>query len=73
VSIKPEFMDGEGNEHTLDAGRGISFSTRSDSAGGINKITQYLYLKPETYPQPLTFELSSYPGVIKQGLRVPIL
>lgn len=73
VSIEPEFVDGEGKKHTIneDAG-GLSSSSRSSSDTGISLITQYIHLKPGDYPQPLTFTLSSYPGVMEQAFEVPI-
>ncbi|MEJ9217822.1 DUF4179 domain-containing protein [Paenibacillus glucanolyticus] len=73
VSIEPEFVDGEGNKHMIneDAG-GVNSSSYSSSDTGISRITQYIYLKPQEYPQPLTFTLSSYPGVMEQAFEVPI-
>ncbi|KOR76834.1 DUF4179 domain-containing protein [Paenibacillus solani] len=73
VSIEPEFVDGEGKKHTIneDAG-GLSSSSRSSSDTEVGLITQYIHLKPEDYPQPLTFTLSSYPGVMEQAFEVPI-
>lgn len=73
ISIEPEFVDGKGNKHMIneDAG-GVNSSSLSSSDTELSKITQYIYLKPEDYPQPLTFTLSSYPGVMEQAFEVPI-
>lgn len=73
VSIEPEFVDGEGKKHRIneDAG-GLSASSQSSSDSEVSLITQYIHLKPGVYPQPLTFTLSSYPGVMEQAFEVPI-
>lgn len=73
VSIEPEFVDGEGKKHRIneDAG-GLSASSQSSSDSEVSLIKQYIHLKPGIYPQPLTFTLSSYPGVMEQAFEVPI-
>ncbi|MGG3283543.1 DUF4179 domain-containing protein [Paenibacillus solani] len=73
VSIEREFVDGEGKKHMIDEDAGgLSSSSRSSSDTEVSLITQYIHLKPEDYPQPLTFTLSSYPGVMEQAFEVPI-
>lgn len=73
VSFDEEFIDGEGNKHKLDdSSRGVRSTSSSNSETGWSKTTEYLYLKPQDYPQPLTFTLTSYPGVIEQDIEVPI-
>jgi len=73
VSIETEFVDGEGKKHKINENAGgLSSSSRSSSDTEVSLITQYIHLKPEDYPQPLTFTLSSYPGVMEQAFEVPI-
>lgn len=74
VSIEPEFVDGKGKKHMMstDTGGGLSSSSRTSTDTETTLITQYIHLEPEDYPQPLTFTLSSYPGVIEKAFEVPI-
>ncbi|SMF91361.1 protein of unknown function [Paenibacillus uliginis N3/975] len=73
VQYDEEFIDGEGNKHKLDdSSRGVRSTTSSNSDTGWSKTTEYLYLIPKEYPQPLTFTLTSYPGVIEKDIEVPI-
>lgn len=73
VNISNTFIDGEGNKHELDdSSRGVR-STKTSTEEGGSRATEYLYLKPEEYPQPLTFSLDSYPGVIEKSIEVPLV
>lgn len=73
VSFKPDFVDGEGRRHTVNEEPGVRTSSSSDDMDtGVRLIKEYIYLKPEDYPQPLTFELSSYPGAVEQVLEIPL-
>ncbi|WP_054956943.1 DUF4179 domain-containing protein [Paenibacillus dakarensis] len=73
VDFSEEFTDGEGNKHKLDdSSKGVRSTKTSTDTGGL-KATEYLYLKPEEYPQPLTFTLRSYPGVIEKPIAVPFV
>ncbi|MFC7680487.1 DUF4179 domain-containing protein [Paenibacillus sp. GCM10028914] len=73
VSISNEFIDGKGNKHKMDdSSQGVRSTSTSNETGG-RKTTDYLYLKPEEYPQPLTFSFDSYPGVIEKSIEVPLV
>lgn len=74
VSIDEEFTDGKGNKHQFDeSSRGVKATATSNTETGRMKNTSYLYLLPKDYPQPLTFKLTSSPGVIKKVIEVPII
>lgn len=70
VSFEPEFVDGEGRRHTPREEAGSRTTSSMDAGAKI--IRQYIYLKPQAYPQPLTFELSSYPGAIEKAIEIPL-
>ncbi|KKO50782.1 DUF4179 domain-containing protein [Paenibacillus sp. DMB20] len=73
LSFEPEFVDGKGKRHTeSDAHNGTRTETRSGSETGWSKATYYFYLKPRDYSQPLTFTLTSYPGLIEKAIEIPI-
>lgn len=73
LSFEPEFVDGKGKKHTeADAHNGTRSETSSNSETGWSKTTYYLYLKSMDYPQPLTFTLTSYPGLIEKAIEIPI-
>lgn len=73
VNVSETFIDGDGKKHELsESSEGVR-STGTSTENGGRKSTEYLYLKPEDYPQPLTFTLTSYPGVIKEKIEVPII
>lgn len=66
------FTDGEGKRHVFKEQEGSRSSSESTGVDGYWSTTMYLYLEPEDYPQPLTFDVSSFPGVIEQAIEVPI-
>lgn len=73
VNVSETFIDGDGKKHELSqTAEGVRSTSTSTETGG-RKSTEYLYLIPEDYPQPLTFTLSSYPGVIEKEIEVPII
>ncbi|WP_422659567.1 DUF4179 domain-containing protein [Paenibacillus sp. EC2-1] len=73
VNVSDTFIDGDGKKHELsESAEGVRSTSTSTENGG-RKSTEYLYLRPEDYPQPLTFTLSSYPGVIEKNIEVPII
>ncbi|AZK45456.1 DUF4179 domain-containing protein [Paenibacillus lentus] len=64
--LDEEFMDGNGEKHSLIGGRS---SSRSDKFQTVN-----YKLKPGDYAQPLTLKLLSYPGTdINQTFEIPLL
>lgn len=73
LSFEPEFVDGKGKKHMeSDAHNGTRSETSSNSETGWSKATYYLYLKSLDYPQPLTFTLTSYPGLIEKAIKTRI-
>lgn len=69
LSFEPEFVDGKGGSHRESE---HSDGTRSEyrSENGAESSIHYLYLKPGDYPQPLTFTLSSYLGLIEKDIEI---
>jgi len=66
------FTDGKGKRHAFNETEGSRTNAESTVGDGYRRTTLYLYLEPEDYPQPLTFDVSSFPGVIEQAIEVPI-
>jgi len=66
------FTDGKGKRHAFNEAEGSRTNAESTAGNGYRRTTLYLYLEPEDYPQPLTFDVSSFPGVIEQAIEVPI-
>ncbi|MEK4508159.1 DUF4179 domain-containing protein [Paenibacillus anaericanus] len=62
-----EFTDADGMTHTFQAGRsGIGFA-------GDDFETITYRLKQESYPQPLTFDITTYPGkIIKENVSIKL-
>ena len=51
----------------------IKSETSSGNERDWLRTTEYIYLKPGEYPQPLTFTLSGYSDVIEHPVEVPII
>ncbi|CAM3478093.1 MULTISPECIES: DUF4179 domain-containing protein [Paenibacillus] len=66
------FTDGKGKRHAFNEAEGSRTGAETTGGDGYRRTTLYLYLEPEDYPQPLTFDVSSFPGVIEQAIEVPI-
>lgn len=66
--LNEEFLDGNGEKHSLISGRS-SYRSYQDTS-----LTVNYKLKPEDYTQPLTFKLLSYPGTdMNQPFEIPLL
>ncbi|MEC0372896.1 DUF4179 domain-containing protein [Paenibacillus chibensis] len=63
MRVEHTFTDGKGMKHTLpDDGQSIHEGWRSNGAMGRDEY--YFDIENRSYPQPLTFELTEYPGEI---------
>lgn len=67
LDLSYEFTDADGMTHTFQAGRsGIGFA-------GDDFETITYRLKQESYPQPLTFDITTYPGkIINENIRIKL-
>ncbi|GGH35453.1 DUF4179 domain-containing protein [Paenibacillus segetis] len=67
LNLNYEFTDADGTTHSFKGGRSSTFSSNDN----FEKATYQL--EPGSYPQPLTFDISTYPGkIIKENVRVKL-
>lgn len=67
LDLSYDFTDADGKSHSLKDGRSSTFSSNED----FDRVTYQL--KPGSYPQPLTFDITMYPGkIIKENVRIKI-
>jgi hypothetical protein len=68
--LEPKFKDAEGREHEMNNNGEVV--TWSSSSGSHEEQNSYYYLKNETYPQPLTFQINAYPAYLETSYRIRI-
>jgi hypothetical protein len=68
--LDPKFKDAEGRGHEMNNNGEVV--TWSSSSGSFEEQNSYYYLKNETYPQPLTFQINAYPAYLEASYRIRI-